>query len=179
MKALMVVTDGYEELEAIGTLAILRRGGVDLTFASLHKDKARGRYDVLSSNMVDSDKLNLDEYSCLIIPGGPEYIAEERDSIFLDMIKKFYKENKIIAAICAGPTILGHLDMLKNRRYTCFESMNEDFNGTYTGKYVTRDENIITGKSAAATIEFAFEILEALKGKNVVKQVKESIYYRP
>ena len=73
MKALMVVTDGFEEIEAIGTLALLRRAKIDVTFASLYGDKATGRYGVTSSHMVPLKTLDPLSFDCLIIPGGPEY----------------------------------------------------------------------------------------------------------
>lgn len=66
---------------------------------------------------------------------------------------------------------------MKGKQYTCFTSMNEDFGGTYVDQYVVRDDKIITGRSAAASIDFGFAILEALAGKEKSDQVKRSIYY--
>lgn len=177
MKLLLVVTDGFEDIEAIGTLAILRRGQLDVTFAAIDSTVARGRYGVVSSEMVDLSSVNIEEYDGLIIPGGPEYQAEEKNPAFLKMIMDFYARKKLIAAICAGPTILGHLGLLKGREYTCFTSTNEDFGGTYIDTYAVRDGNIITGRSAAATIDFAFLIINALCGPEYEKKVKNSIYY--
>ena len=74
-------------------------------------------------------------------------------------------------------TILGKLGLLKNKKYTCFNSMNEDFGGNYIDRYVVKDNNLITGKSAAATIDFAFTIVEELLGKNYAESIKNSIYY--
>ncbi len=177
MKALMVVTDGFEEIEAIGTLALLRRAKIDVTFASLYGDKATGRYGVTSSHMVPLKTLDPLSFDCLIIPGGPEYIAEENDPNFLDMVRRCHSKGMIIGAICAGPTILGHLGLLKGKRYTCFTSMDEDFGGTYVDEYAVRDGNLITGRSAAASIDFAFLLIEALASKEIADQVKASIYY--
>lgn len=177
MKILMVVTDGFEDIEAIGTLAILRRARLDVTFAAIDNNKATGRYGLVSSDMVNLKDVDFSEYDCLVIPGGPEYIDEEQNPNFLAMIQNFYSRGKVIAAICAGPTILGHLGLLKGKKYTCFTSMDEDFGGTYVDQYAVRDNNIITGRSAAATIDFAFLIVNALCGEEYEKQVKESIYY--
>lgn len=177
MKILMIVTDGFEDIEAIGTLAILRRAKLDVTFAAISSYKAIGRYGLVSADMVNLNEINYKEYDALIIPGGPEYVAEENNTAFLEMVKDFASKNKLIAAICAGPTILGHLGLLKGRQYTCFTSMDEDFGGTYVDKYAVRDGNIITGRSAAATIDFGFLIVEAIEGKDYADKVKESIYY--
>ena len=78
MKILMVVTDGFEDLEAIGTLAILRRARLDVTFAAIDNNKATGRYGLVSSDMVNLKDVDFSEYDCLVIPGGPEYIAESQ-----------------------------------------------------------------------------------------------------
>jgi hypothetical protein len=177
MKLLLVVTDGFEDIEAIGTLAILRRAGLDVTFAAIDSTVATGRYGVVSSDMVNLKNVDIQEYDGLIIPGGPEYQAEEKNPQFLNMVLDFHRRKKLIAAICAGPTILGHLGLLKGREYTCFTSMNEDFGGTYIDTYAVRDGNIITGRSAASTIDFAFLIINALLGPEFEKKVKNSIYY--
>ena len=88
-----------------------------------------------------------------------------------------FAKYKKVAAICAAPTILGKLGFLKNKKYTCFPPLNEDFGGNYIDRYVVKDNNLITGKSAAATIDFAFAIVEELLGKNYAESIKNSIYY--
>ena len=177
MKLLMVITDGFEEVEAIGTLAILRRANLDVDLVSLYDDYAIGRYNVRVSKLKKFKEIDINSYDMLIIPGGPEYLVEEKDPDFLNMVKSFAKANKYIAAICAGPTILGHLGLLKNKNYTCFTSMNEDFGGKYIDKYVVVDSKLITGRSCAASIDFALAIVETLLGKEKVNKLKESIYY--
>lgn len=177
MKVCMVITDGFEEVEAIGTYAILRRGGVEVDIYSLLDKDATGRFGLTCTNLKPFSKLKGDDYSALILPGGPEYVAIEASKEVQALIKEFNDKNKLICAICAGPTILGRGGYLKNKNYTCFTSMNEDFGGTYVDKYVVKDKNIITGRSAAASIDFGFEILKALEGEGKEKEVKEEIYY--
>ena len=177
MKILMVVTDGFEDIEAVGTLAILRRAQLDVTFAAIDNTHALGRYGVNITDLVNLKDVNIDEYDMLIIPGGPEYIAEEKNPEFLKMVLNFASHGKYIAAICAGPTILGHLELLKGKKYTCFTSMNEDFGGTYVDQYAVVDGKFITGRSAAAVIDFGFAIVETLCGKEYAQKVKDSIYY--
>ncbi len=177
MKLLMVVTDGFEDIEAVGTFAILKRAQMDLTFACIDNTKAIGRYGLCVTDLINLKDVNIDDYDMLIIPGGPEYVAEEKNPEFLKMVMNFATHDKYIAAICAGPTILGHLGLLKGKKYTCFTSMNEDFGGEYVDQYSVVDGKFITGRSAAATIDFAFDIVETLCGKDYADKVKESIYY--
>ncbi|MDY2728344.1 MAG: DJ-1/PfpI family protein [Candidatus Onthovivens sp.] len=176
-KVICILTNGFEEIEALGTIAILRRAKIDVDIFSLNTDEATGRYNIHVTNLGKFSDINLENYDCLFIAGGPEYVELESSEKFKKVILHFASQNRTIAAICAGPTILGHLGLLKGLNYTCFNSMNEDFGGTYIDKYVVEDKNIITGKSAAATIDFAFKIVESLTSKEHAEKVKNSIYY--
>ena len=114
MKVLCIVTNGFEEVEFVGTVGILRRGNVDIDIFSIHGSKAIGRYGIEVSNLYNFKDIDVTKYDLLLIPGGPEYVEMENNMEFLNIIKYFYNSNKYIAAICAGPTILGHLGILKN-----------------------------------------------------------------
>lgn len=176
MKVCMIVTDGFEEIEAVGTYAILRRGGLTVDVYSLLDKDATGRFGLTVTHLRPFSQLNAAEYGALVIPGGPEYKALEASAAVQSLIKQFMTEGKTVAAICAGPTILGHAGYLKGKKYTCFTSMNEDFGGEYQEDYAVRDGNVITGKSAAATIDFGFLILETLAGKETADKTKKEIY---
>ena len=116
-------------------------------------------------------------YDMLFLPGGPHYQKLESSEQVLTILKAFMEQGKLVSAICAAPTILGRQGYLKGKRYTCFTSMNEDFGGTYVDQYTVSDGNIITGRSAAAVIDFAFAIIEKLEGHEKAQEVKASIYY--
>lgn len=179
-KVLLIITDGFEDIEALGTVALLRRAKIEVDIFSLRKENIVGSYGTNLSLPVFNNKdnnIDLSIYDLLFIAGGKEYVELESSSTFIDVIKYFYNHDKYIAAICAGPTILGHLGYLKNKKYTCFKSMNEDFNGTYIPKYSVVDGKIITGISAAGVIDFAFNIISTLKGEEYSEMVKNSIYY--
>ncbi len=178
MKVCMIVTDGFEEIEAVGTYAILRRGGLTVDVYSLLDKDATGRFGLTITRLHPFSQLNAAEYDALVIPGGPEYKALEASAEVQTLIKYFIDAGKVVAAICAGPTLLGHAGYLKGKKYTCFMSMNEDFGGQYQDDYAVRDGNIITGKSAAATIDFAFAVLEAVAGKDAADKTKKDIYYK-
>ncbi len=177
MKILAIITDGFEELEAVGTIALLRRAKLDVDIACIDKTQATGRYGMILTDLIDWNDVHIEDYDLLLIPGGPEYIEEEKNPRFLSIVKSFFTHNKYIAAICAGPTILGHLGLLKGKKYTCFTSMNEDFQGEYLDQYVVRDDKLITGRSCAASIDFALEIIATLLGEKALEEIKEEIYY--
>ena len=177
-KIALVLTDGFEELEAVGTYALLRRAGMEVDIFSLKDTDATGRFGLSITQLKKFSTLSPTDYDALVLPGGPQYSALEANEKLLSFIRQFIAENKVVAAICASPTILGRAGYLKGKNYTCFTAMNEDFGGHFTGQYATVDGNIITGQSAAATIEFAFAIIEKILGKEKAEQVKKSIYYK-
>ena len=174
----MVLTDGFEEIEAVGTFALLSRAGLAVDIFSLKDKDATGRFGLTCSQLKKFSALSSAAYDALVLPGGPQYAALENSEKLQTLLRQFITENKVVAAICASPTILGHAGFLKGKNYTCFTSMNENFGGHFTDQYATTDGNIITGQSAAATIEFAFAIVDKLLGKERTAQVKESIYYK-
>lgn len=176
-KVLCIMSDQFEELEAVGTIAILRRAGISVDICALHGNQATGRFDLTLSHLSAIDAATADGYDALFLPGGPHYVELQDNETVKKLILTFHEQQKYICAICAAPTILGKMGLLNNRQYTCFTSMNQDFGGTYKDSYTAIDGNIITGRSAAAVIDFAFLITEQLLGKAKCEEVKNEIYY--
>ena len=177
MKVAVLLDNGFEELEAMGPIALLRRGGLDVDMIGVNnKNSVMGRFGVTYSSVYPMNEYDFSKVDCLILPGGPHYQKLENNEAVLKLVHEFAK-NKVLAAICASPTILGHEGILKGKKYTCFKNMDEDFGGEYQYAYTVTDGNIITGVRAAASIEFAFAILAKLCGKEHTDKVKASIYY--
>ncbi len=177
-KVCLILADGFEELEAVGTYAMMSRGGLDVDIYALSDKDTTGRFGLTCTNLHAFSALNASYYDALVLPGGPGYEKLEKNGYVQNLIKQFLAGGKVVAAICASPTILGRMGLLKGKKYTCFTSMNADFGGTFTGEYATTDGNLITGQSAAATVDFGLAIIEKLLGREKAEQVKESIYYR-
>ena len=176
MKCLAIIFNGFEELEAVAPFALLRRAKVSLDIASLNTF-ATGCHDLTLTDLLPLSTIDYTSYDCLILPGGPHYQELEKNELVLTIIKHFITNNKLTCAICASPTIIGKLGYLKNKNYTCFTALNDDFNGTYHHQKVVVDGNLITARSADAAIDFAYEIIRATKGDEVLKQVHERVYY--
>lgn len=177
MKVLCILTDGFEELEAVGTIALLRRAGIEIDVCAIDATTACGRFQISLNNLKNLDTIESNDYDALFLPGGPHYQKLEENEQTMNILASFIKANKIVSCICAAPTILGRKGYLKDRKYTCYTSMNEDFGGTYIDEYAVCDGNLITGRSAAAVIDFSFLIIEKLLGKEKSEEVKQSIYY--
>ena len=177
MKVLNILTNGFEEIEALGTIDILRRGGVTIDVFSLHGETLAGAHGIKITDLKNYKLANLDNYDCLFIAGGGQYQELEQNEDFKKIIRHFSDNDKYIAAICAAPIILGHMGLLKGKSYTCFNSMNEDFGGTYVDHYAVSDGKLITGKGPMATLEFALLLLEKIGSKEAAEFVKESSFY--
>ena len=113
MKVCMIVTDGFEEVETVGTYGILRRGGLEVDVYSLRGIQATGRFGFTGTNLKPFAQFQDDNYAAIILPGGPQYQALEKTPTVLQLLKDFYARGKYVCAICASPTILGKLGLLK------------------------------------------------------------------
>ena len=177
MKICTILSNGFEEVEAIGTIALLKRSGLEVDIYALNDTKANGKHQLTLSNLILLDNVNTNEYDALLIPGGPHYAELEANTNVKDIITDFMNEKKLVCGICAAPTILGHMGYLIGKNYTCFTSMDVHFGGTYIDKYVVTDGNMITARSAAASIDFAFAIINYLQGEKQEEKIKNEIYY--
>lgn len=176
MKVLALLFDGFEEVEAMAPIALIRRAGVDLTIVSKRSDVIGAHYIHLCDMYLLKD-VQKEDYDVLLLPGGPHYRLIETYDEVKQIISYFMEHNKIVAAICAAPTVLGKMGYLKNKNYTCFTSMNEDFGGTYLDQKVVVDGNLITARSADASIVFAYEIIRKIAGDEALNALQKRIYY--
>lgn len=176
MKVLAIIFNGFEEEEAMAPFALLRRAGANLTIAS-NDNVVTGCHNISISNVTLLSDIDYKEYDCLLIPGGPhfKYLREAKD--IHEMISYFIENDKVVCGICAAPTIIGQLGYLKGKNYTCFTSMNNDFGGTYSDEGVVVDGNLITAKSVAYSLDFAYAIIKKLLGNEVLDKVYTQIYY--
>lgn len=162
MKYLMLFADNFEDVEAIATLDVLKRGGDTVTCASL-----MGRKEVQTKcgNILTVDSLiediQIDSYDCLILPGGPgSFRIMPNLPIVTELIHAFAKKDKVIASICAAPHLVGKLGYFKDKKYTVHPGFEDQIiGGTYLrDKGVVVDGKFITGKSMFYSIEFGLAI---------------------
>ena len=181
MKRTAVLLDeGFEEIEALSPVDLLRRAGVqvDLIGAS-NQTEVTGRSGITVKGTIPMKDYSFDDIDCLVLPGGGHYVKlEANPNVKEEILKAFSNPDVVLGAICASPTILGRMGLLKGKNYTCFLSMNEDFGGTlHPDVYAITDRQLVTAKSAAAGVDFGMAVIEALLGANKAQEIKESIYY--
>lgn len=180
MKCLIYIAEGFEECEALITVDLLRRAGIRIDTVSISNEKAvKSSHNVTIMCDYVLSEVNPDEYDVLIMPGGKAGTANlEACDAVKEAFSRHCAEGKLTCAICAAPSILGHLGMLKGKKYTCFPSFDESsFGGEYQMMLAVRDGNIITGRGMGATIEFAREILKTVLSDEEMKAVEAGIQY--
>jgi 4-methyl-5(b-hydroxyethyl)-thiazole monophosphate biosynthesis len=181
MKGLIVFSHHMEDVEALGTRALLRRAGLDvksITFEpSLDIKTAFG----LS---IQADQLgrqtHYDDYDFVVIPGG-RYVAMtiDSDTEIQKIVKHFDQKKQLVAAICAGPRFLGRAGVLDGKTFTAFTGSEIDAPKGYyqPSKKAITDGHIITARGAGAVYEFAYEIVCYLQGEEKAKSLLENILY--
>ncbi len=169
MKCLLLLANGFEDHEALTTRDVLLRSNIQVDTASITKTKVvTSSHDLILYTDYILEEINYEDYGCLILPGGKKGVTEGLSNLYnlKDMLKHF-ANGKLIAAICAAPSLLGMNDLLINKNYTCFPGFENNFyKGHYQDKGVVIDGNIITSKSMYYTIDFALEIIKKITGHN-------------
>lgn len=177
-KAIVLLAKGFEEVEALTVVDVLRRGGVHCITCSIDEEKnVLGCHSihVKANNLLN--KVDVDKYDALVIPGGMPGASNLRDNEkVISLVKKFNEENKIIGAICAGPIVLGKAEVLKGKKVTSYPGFeNQLGTNLYNEDIVVQDGNIITSRGPATAIYFAFKILENLEDTKIVRKLKEDM----
>ena len=175
----LLLADGFEEVEAITPVDILRRGGVEVvTYSITNELCVCGSHGI----MIDADdcleNIEYEKVDAVILPGGlqgTENLENNKEVEYL--LEYMYNNDKLICAICAAPSILGKRGYLKGRKATCYPEFDYCLEGAYTGDRVETDGNIITSKGMGTAMDFALAILTYLKGKDVADDVTKSTMY--
>lgn len=177
-KAVIVLATGFEEIEAVTVIDILRRANIDITIASLDEIEINvtGSHNITIQTDTALSKIKPD-FDMLILPGGmPGALHLANSKPLISLIKKSSEKNILIAAICASPAVvLAPIGILDNKSATCYPGMQNEFNETtkYKDEPVVIDGNIITSQGPATAMEFAFKIVEKLAGLETAKTVRK------
>lgn len=182
------LANGFEEIEALATLDVLRRGGVDVKTVSVLYDKfvtGSHKTTVVADMTYGEFKAEIqldgtDESDVMIFPGGmpgTRNLAENGEII--NFMRLHYAEGGAVAAICAAPgLVVSQLPSLQGKHFTCFDGFEDApvaRGGIYEQKPAVRDGNLITGRGAGCAVEFGLAILAHLKGEEAAAAVRHSL----
>ena len=179
-KAAVFFGTGYEEIEALAVVDILRRAGVETPMVSITGERSvTGSHNIKVEMDALLDEINFDELDLIVLPGGGEGTKNlEACEPLLKQVDKFAAQDKLVAAICAAPSILGHRGILKGKKacsYPTFESHLEGAEVMHQPAVI--DGNIITGRGMGAAVPFGLAILEKLQGAEAAQKMAETIVY--
>ena len=174
----LFLADGFEEIEALYTLDLLRRANIDVLTVGVTGKVANGSHKIPVVCDIDCASLPYNsDFDMIILPGGmPGSTNLDKAECVEKYIKLALDNDKLICAICAAPFILGKRGILKDKRATCFPGFENQLEGaTVVDAGVVRDGNIITGRAMGSAHDFALTILEALQGKEAADKMRKTI----
>jgi 4-methyl-5(b-hydroxyethyl)-thiazole monophosphate biosynthesis len=167
MKTIFVfLTTGFEEIEALGTVDVLRRAGLDVKTVSLTDSKQIvASHQVVVTADLMFDEVDFSKAGMLVLPGGTVKFNEHEE--MKKELLAFANKGEKVAAICASPMVLGGLGLLDGKKATCYPGFEKYLKGAVlqTEKAFVVDGNITTGRGPGLTIEFALCLVEQLAGK--------------
>ncbi len=177
-KAGIFIAPGFEEVEALTAADVLKRADADVELISITEDKSvSGNHGLtIVCDRVFEGK-PIDEKDILILPGGMPGAKNLQDfAPLINLIRDYDSRQKWIAAICAAPMIIGEMELLKNRKATCFPGYEHHLKGShfYPVPAIT-DGHIITGRGVGAAMEFALEIVANLYGHETASQLRQKM----
>ena len=171
------LADGFEETEALATLDVMRRAKLDVLTVGVTGELVTSSHKVTVKADITPDKISLDNIEGVVLPGGmPGTLNLEKADCVINAVKYCYDNDKFVAAICAAPSILGHLGMLKGRKATCFPGFETELEGAeFTAAHTETDGNVITAKGAGCAVEFGHAIVSAALSKETADSVIEAM----
>lgn len=174
----VLLADGFEEMEAICVIDILRRGGIEVKTAGLGGGLIQGSHGIIVKSDIPLGELDVLGADMIVLPGGPGHKKLLENDVVKRELKKA-KDNDIkIGAICAAPAVLANAGVLDGMNATIYTGMeNELKDAVYKDADVVVDGNIVTGRGPALAMEFALELLNQLKGEEVMHKIKKGLLY--
>lgn len=173
------LADGFEIIEAMAPIDMLRRAKIDVTTVGVDKKTVVSSCGIPVVADITSDEFEFNDVECIVIPGGALGVINlEKSSLVQSVIDESVENGALICAICAGPSILGHKGLLKGKNAICYPGFEEALEGALiSDKYVVTDGDYITAKGAGVAVEFGLEIVKELVGGEASNAVRSAIQF--
>ncbi len=162
------LADGFEEIEALATVDIIRRAGIPVSTVGVSGKYATGSHLIRVECDILPEEIKKEDITAVVLPGGmPGSKKLDNSDAVRDTVMYAYNSGKTVAAICAAPMVLGHLGILKGKKATCYTGFEKELIGADVKTApVCVDNNVITAWGAGAAIDFALAIITAISGND-------------
>ena len=177
----MLLGTGFEETEAIAPLDLLRRAGVEVLTVGVNGKTVYGGHGIGVEADITLEEMDLTDLEMVILPGGLGGVASVRASKpAMEALKFAWENEKFVAAICAGPTVLADLGITDGRNATCYPGCESGMGNAKMAADAAciRDGRLITGTSAGCAVKFGLALVEALKGEAAATAIAQQIVIR-
>ena len=173
------LANGFEEVEALAPLDILRRAEIDVKTVAVGAKKIVGSHGIEIVTDIHESEVTTDDMECVILPGGMPGTANlAAHEGLAEMLKAHAAEGKRLAAICAAPSVLGGLGLAAGHKVTCFPGWEGKMEGaTVTGAAVETDRLISTGRGMGCSIDLGLELVKLLVDEETAADLKKKIQY--
>jgi 4-methyl-5(b-hydroxyethyl)-thiazole monophosphate biosynthesis len=173
---LCILVPGFEEIETIAPIDLLRRAGATVTIASLTGEKlVAGRCNITIQAEVALAEVTAPDFDMLLLPGGPGVKALRADGRPAQLAKAYAQAGKPVAAICAAPTVLADAGLLAGKRFTAHFSVHGELPQVLANERVVVDGNLITSRGAGTAVDFGLALVRHLFGDTAAQEVAKAI----
>lgn len=177
-KIYIFLADGFEEVEALSVVDILRRAKINIEMVSvMNRNEVFGAHNITVKADKIFDKNELKDGIGIVLPGGgggTKILSEH--SQLKELIKEYNEKSKLVAAICAAPSVLGRINILNGKKAICYPGFESYLIGAkITNEPFVKDGNIITSKGVGTALQFALSIVSYLKDEQTANEIKKNI----
>lgn len=172
------LADGFEEVEALSVVDCLRRAGVDTITVGIGSEYIKGSHNItVKADITDSEAVCSPDLNMIVLPGGmPGTLNLEKSGTVQNIIKFCADNEKYLAAICAAPSIYGHMGLLKGKKAVCYPGFEKDLSGAEVlYDRVCVSGNIITSRGPGTALEFGLKLVEILVSAEVSRKLSEGM----
>ena len=174
----VLLADGFEEIEAIEPIDIMRRAKMAVATVGVNDKCIKGAHGIVVEADILIEDVNKEDMEMLVLPGGAGHNVLDADDRVHELIDYALDNVLYISAICASPSILGKRGLLKGKKATCFPGFEQHLDGAeVVCDKVVCDGKIITARGAGAAGDFGFKIVEELRGKELSDELKKVMQY--
>ncbi|MGD0716664.1 MAG: DJ-1 family glyoxalase III [Halobacteriota archaeon] len=174
MNVVILLAPGFEELEAVTIVDVLRRAGISVLLAGIVDPPIAGGHGIKITSDISIDDVKA--YDALVLPGGnPGYLNLERDQRVLRLVREAYDAGKYIGAICAAPHVLGVAGIMEGATATCYPGLEIPGAQRVEEERVVRQGKIITSQGPGTALDFALSLVEALTTKENEREVRKAL----